>query len=931
MQEFTLLLHEFFYKKHTIPLMRQNDHHKYNKLREQFPFFRYVNYAYEKKDGNLHVKFTFDISGKYTFNPTLELAHKSFYRLSELSDGELDNIVFHIGMVELISYWKLTCSPKVIVEPHQLSRKQVEWWKKLYLNGLGEFFYLNGITPDPDEFMQIRSNGTKTSVVTKPLDKAKVLIPIGGGKDSVVTLELLKNTPFEIHPMMLNPREASVRTVEIAGYDLEQSVTVSRTLDPLMLELNQQGFLNGHTPFSALLAFVSVLTATVSGAGYVALSNENSANESTVPGTNINHQYSKSFEFEEDFKAYCREYLHPDLHYFSFLRPLTELQIAKLFAGFPQHFDSFRSCNVGSKKDVWCGKCPKCLFTQIILSPYVKRDRLQHIFRADLLDDISLKPVFEELTGVSPVKPFECVGTPDEINTAIAKAYGNTEQDSLPVLLKNYKFPANGDQNFNTLVRSFNCRNLLPAPFLKVLLSHLKVPVEDRFVLFLRSKFGPDPGILILGFGREGQSTYKILRRAYPDLTIHIADRNEAVREMDLVKEDAQVVFHLGEDYQSDMDSFTVVIKSPGVKPERTVKEVPLSSQTDLFLEFFGDQTIGVTGTKGKSTTSTLIYHLLKSSGRKTLLLGNIGVPPFDLTDSIEEDTLVVFEMSAHQLEYVKHAPHIAVLLNIFPEHLDHFGDFETYREAKYNIFKHQFAKDIAIQHQGFSADVTGRRWLFGHGKQEGLIAYTDGSKLVFAEQELTFELENDRQTLIGKHNLLNVTAALLAVYAAGIPPKEVFKHIFSFRSLPHRLEYVGKYGDVVFFNDSISTVPESTLAAIEALQQVRTLILGGYDRGIDYGQMVRELNESWVEHFIFLGKAGEVMRNGFEELQSEKDLVSVADIYEAVAYALKNTGPGGVCLLSPAAASYDQFHNFEHRGNAFKEALEKYRHKKSG
>ncbi len=907
--------------------MRQNDHHKYNKLREQFPYFRYVNYAYEKKEGSLHLKFTFDMAGKYTFTPSLKLVHRSFYRLDELSAAELDNLVFHIGMVELVSYWKLACPPEVIVEPHQLLPDQLSWWKKLYLNGLGEFFYLNGITPGPDDFMRIRSNGTKTELITRPPDKEKVLVPVGGGKDSVVTLELLKNTSFEVYPMMLNPREASVRTVEIAGFDMERSVVVERTLDPLMLELNNQGFLNGHTPFSALLAFVNVLAATVAGVKYVALSNENSANESTVPGTNINHQYSKSFEFEEDFMAYCRKYVHAEVHYFSFLRPLTELQIAGLFSRFPQHFDSFRSCNVGSKNDAWCGKCPKCLFTQIILSPFVPGEKLRQIFQADLLDDLSLKPVFEELTGISPVKPFECVGTPDEINTAITKAYGGTGKDDLPVLLKNYVFQVHGERNFDELIRSFNCLNMVPAPFLKVLLHHLSVPVEDRFILFLRSRFGPAPKILILGFGKEGQSSYKVLRRAYPDLTIHIADKNEEVRKQALLSADGQIVFHLGDNYQSGLNDYPVIIKSPGVKPETPVDSGRLSSQTDLFLEFFGDQTIGVTGTKGKSTTSSLIHHLLVSSGKKALLLGNIGVPPFDLADGIEQDMLVVFEMSAHQLEHVKHSPRIAVLLNVFPEHLDHFVDFDAYRKAKYNIFKYQRTEDIAVMHDDFSRVANGKRLLFGAGrKADGPDVFVEKDKIVFAHQDLAFDMNDGRLTLIGKHNLLNMAAALLAVQAAGVAPEEARQHISSFRPLPHRLEFAGRFGETEFYNDSISTVPESTLAAVEALGRVKTLILGGYDRGIDYRKMVEELNKSDVEHFIFLGKAGEVMKRIFEGLSSSKDLLTVADIDGAVAYALEHTGKG-ICLLSPAAASYDQFHNFEHRGNAFKEAL----HKKSG
>jgi len=910
--------------------MRQNDHHKYKKFREQFPYFRFVGYEYEQKNGDLNIRFTFDLSGKYTFTPTLKLVHRDFYGLNKIPQEELSNIIFHIGMIELISYWKLTCSQQVIIEPHRLTKEQLSWWKKLYYNGLGEFFYLNGINPDREELMHLQSNGAELTILNGELSGEKVLVPVGGGKDSIVTLELLKDTSFQVHPMILNPREASNRSVEISGYEMTQSVVVERTLDPLMLELNTQGFLNGHTPFSALLAFVNVLAAVASGTKYIALSNENSANESTVPGTNINHQYSKSFEFEQDFADYCNTYIHPDLAYFSFLRPLNELQIAGLFSQFPQHFDSFRSCNVGSKNDSWCGKCPKCLFTYIILSPFVPKEKLLNIFHGNLPDDVSLKTIFEELTGTLPVKPFECVGTPDEVNTALAKAYGGESPENLPALLKHYVFPVRGEENYKHLIRSFNNRHLLPAPFLKILLRHLSVPVPEQFGLFLKNKLGKDPKLLILGFGKEGQSTYRLLRKYYPDIPLHIADRNESVRKAELLEKDRQVFFHLGSGYQSALEDFPVVIKSPGIKIEKPIDGLILSSQTDLFLEFFNRQTIGVTGTKGKSTTSSLIHHLLAKSGKKTLLLGNIGVPPFDMVDKIDNETLIVFEMSAHQLENVSHSPHTAVLLNIFPEHLDHFKDIDAYRSAKHNILKYQKSKDVAIIHQQFATEARGERLLFGPEKQEGMIAFVDANKLVFFDLGKSFELNTDRKILIGKHNLLNILAALLVAHQYGLELAEAFVHVSSFRSLPHRLEFVGNHQGIDFYNDSISTVPESTLAAVEALGYVKTLILGGYDRGLDYRHLVQTLNKSRVEHFIFLGKTGEMMRKLFQEVDSAKNLVQVETIDEAVAYAFQNTG-SGICLLSPAAASYDQFHNFEHRGDAFKNAVEKQAHKKSG
>lgn len=458
-------------------MKRQANHKKFLELREQFPFFEYQSYSFQINNQSLSAEFVFNISDKYLFRPTITIPKWEFYVFENLEKKDLDIFVFNIGMVELISYWKSACPPKVIVKPFNLDEEQVRWWKKLYFNGLGEFFYLNGISAGLNDFMEIDSEGSDVPKSIIPFKNESVIVPIGGGKDSVVTLELLKRGGVEVFPMVLNPREASVRTIEEAGLNSNESIVVERKLDKLLLELNEQGFLNGHTPFSALLAFVSVLTAAISGIKNIALSNESSANESTVPDTDINHQYSKSIEFEEDFNWYLKKYIHPEINYFSFLRPVNELQIAKLFSGFSNHFSGFRSCNVGSKTDSWCGKCPKCLFTYIILSPFLRKDDLENIFGKDLFEDKSLLPVFDELTGVSEVKPFECVGTPDEVKAALwqtLKESGLTEE---PFLLKHFieqfgdKF-SRGD--FNLLLEQFDEKNFIPNKFLPILKDALR-------------------------------------------------------------------------------------------------------------------------------------------------------------------------------------------------------------------------------------------------------------------------------------------------------------------------------------------------------------------------------------------------------------------------------------------------------------------------
>ena len=445
---------------------------KFIQLREQFPRFVYQSYTFRIEKATLFLKFKFSLSDQYTFEPELEIPARSFYDWEVLSPAQMDNLVFHIGMIELVSYWKLACSPTIVIQPFKLSATQIAFWEKLYYHGLGEFFYLNGIQTSQSDFVSIKSESDETlSKMNFPLAQ-KVLVPVGGGKDSVVSLELLHGQN-EVIPFIINPRPASSNCALVAGFSEMQTAVVNRKLDPLMLQLNDQGFLNGHTPFSALLAFVSLLVAAGAGLRYIALSNESSANEPTVPGTQINHQYSKSLDFEQDFKNYVAQFIHPEMEYFSFLRPLNELQIAKLFSQFTAYHPVFRSCNVGSKTDSWCGKCPKCLFTWIILSPFIAQPKLEGLFNKNLLADPALITTLDELSGYSAVKPFECVGTISEVNAALQELLQRNKTENLPVLLKHYQSQLQqeniNDSQLKSILSERQSEHFLPAQFAQTL------------------------------------------------------------------------------------------------------------------------------------------------------------------------------------------------------------------------------------------------------------------------------------------------------------------------------------------------------------------------------------------------------------------------------------------------------------------------------
>ena len=344
--------------------------------------------------------------------------------MAALDREHLDGIIFHIGMIELISYWKCACPPTVLIKGRRLTDAQQRWWKKLYWKGLGEFFHINGIRSDESRFLSFQfeegSPSTEDFTYRRVEESEAVVVPIGGGKDSVVTLEQLRQKR-RVVPFIINPRGATLACARIAGFPHEEDIIIlRRQISPELLELNKSGYLNGHTPFSAMLAFYTLLVSAATGIRDVALSNESSANEPTIPGTDINHQYSKSSEFEEDFQQYVKENIADLNHYYSHLRPYCELEIARFFSQYPAYFPVFKSCNAGSKNDIWCCNCPKCLFAYIILSPFIDDPTMIRIFGEDLLDKPSLAPYFDELTGFAEEKPFECVGTIDEVNQAMS-------------------------------------------------------------------------------------------------------------------------------------------------------------------------------------------------------------------------------------------------------------------------------------------------------------------------------------------------------------------------------------------------------------------------------------------------------------------------------------------------------------------------------
>ena len=404
--------------------------------------------------------------------------------------------------------------------------------------------------------------------------------------------------------------------------------------------------------------------------------------------------------------------------------------------------------------------------------------------------------------------------------------------------------------------------------------------------------------ILILGFGREGKSSLAFIKKYLPHAIIGVADKNAEV----LKDLGDNVAVYSGDNYFDAVNDYDIVLKTPGITLlGKDIDLTKITSQTDLFLEEFNSQIIGVTGTKGKSTTSTLIYHLLKESGKDAILAGNIGIPIFDIIEQIDKKSIIVFELSAHQLQFIHRSPHIGILLNVFEEHLDHFGTFEAYRDAKLNIIRKMGETDWAVTNDEFcyEADKIMLHSLSYH--------YYD------------FGVNWDEVPLKGDHNRLNIKAALCAIYAFGIPVDEVLPHLYTFKPLEHRQELVGTFGGVTFYNDSISTIPQATIAALQTIKNVTFLLLGGFDREIDYSPLIGFLTHNPVKHILYTGKAGNRMCEMLKVAGYQGDIKNFKDLNEAFEIIRSLSENGDVCLLSPAAASYDQYRNFEERGRLFK------------
>lgn len=431
-----------------------------------------------------------------------------------------------------------------------------------------------------------------------------------------------------------------------------------------------------------------------------------------------------------------------------------------------------------------------------------------------------------------------------------------------------------------------------------------------------------DKRVLILGFGREGRSTLRRIVQAGAYASLAVADQTDVSSSLS----DPSIQVLSGASYMDALENFDLVFKSPGIVLPRDPSEYrcQFTSQMEVFFQAYRQQIIGITGTKGKSTVTTLLYHILKESGRDTVLAGNIGIPAFDILEDIHEGTRIICELSCHQLEYIHISPHVAVLLNIHEEHLDHYGTMKNYIHAKQQIYLHQEEEDLLFcDLSSMPSKNYCRAQIYTVSDRFSTAdILLSGTRIRFEQGD--FRIPAREIHLLGHHNHIDIAFDYAICHMLGLSDEDFEAGLKTYEPLPHRLSFIGEQAGVRYYDDSISTIGDTTIQALKSVPNVGSVLIGGMDRGIEYDDLITYLSTDPVPHIILMEATGQRIYQEIEErypdFRGKERLLLVDSLNEAVEAARRLTAPGMACILSPAAASYGIFKNFEERGDVFRD-----------
>ena len=861
---------------------------QYN-MAEKSTIFEFVSYRFEPAKKSIF--FDYKVSQKgispIFFTETIVLPKPP--NLNGVQPELLAKVLQGVHLALGISYYKLHCAGKIKTN-YSICKEESDFWNTFYKKGLGELFYRNKLNPNIFPGFPFDKKAKQENYRLERNNK--FLVGVAGGKDSIVASELLKKYGADFSAIFFETQKASLLVDNIINKMKVESFKVRRLLDDKIFD-KEAYYYSGHVPVSGMYAFLGILSGVFYHYSSFVVANEFSSNfgNTRYKGAIINHQWSKSSEFENLFQNYVKNFISPDLFYFSILRPFYEIRIAELFTNYKEYFYEFSSCNsnfkINSQEDetsenrLWCGQCSKCAFVFLILSPFLSKEVLISIFGSDLLEDPRLLVTFRDILGFGRAKPFDCVGTYEESRAALYMAKDKFRDD-----LAGEIFLPKIDPDDN---RYFFNEKKLP---LKIYFQGQRKPQELIEKVFKTQpssvpdylKFLGMRNALILGYGREGKAVEEYLKNNFYGIKIGIGEAKN------------------NSEYLSMQKSYDIAVRSPGI-PKEFLK-IPYTTATNIFFSYVKQlpdvKIIGVTGTKGKSTTASLIHHILKEAGKNTQLSGNIGIPMINaLSEKIKRGTIFVLELSSYQLDDIKYSPDIAVVTSLFPEHMNYHNGLKNYYKAKKNIIMHQEKEDIFV----FNPE---------NKKVAGWKSVAKGKTVPFAGADF---LDGVKSQLIGSHNKDNTRAAAAVAKELGIPDLTIKRAIETFKPLAHRLEFVGDFKNIRFYDDAISTTPESTILAIESLKDVDTIFLGGEDRGYNFSRLEKIIKKYKIKNIVLFPESGNKIKIGGEGL----NILKTKSMEEAVKFAYGHTEPGKICLLSCASPSYSIWRDFEEKGDQFK------------
>ena len=851
--------------------------------------------AWEKDE--LVVKVHFECE-EYCFEESFEYSFPPFVRQYE--EKEVQRAAEFVALAAVPSYYKAMLAKNIQCD-FDLTIEQVAFLQGLLGDGLAEFRFKNDIelTSSPS----LRSlNKVEFEEMSGTLNGQTAIVPIGGGKDSATSLEIVKRSGLDIVGFSVGSFPAIESCAKAASIEL---VHVNRQIDPKLFELNKSGFPNGHVPVTALTSALAILCATVMNAEKVIMSNESSADESTrvVDGYEVNHQWSKSSEAEKLIReAVASSGVRVD--YFSALRELSEFEIFSLFSNFEKFHGSITSCNNAFKideklrSDRWCCDCDKCRFVFLGLSAYLGPKKVAAIFGKNLFDDSGQLQGFKDLLGISDSKPFECVGTTMESRMLLRNClkFDDFNESVLGPALEETL------DGLNELEEKLT--NPISSNFIEASISDAIRDLQVEQYSVRLAEYLSEMKIGVVGLGRDTSSIIRFLSKYAGVSSFDISlPSNGAVSDsqFEIILEDNALTKYKDQlqlRQEAEILDCDIVFVSPGIsKYSDIVVALDSKATTPLawWLEYnkahFPNKCfIGVTGTKGKSTTASLLNHVLPNS----IVAGNLGfaVGNISVRELIECD-FVILEVSSFQASYVKKSPDIVAITSLFDCHIDWHRTPFKYRHDKLNLALHG-ASELIVSDTiaDFAPLLSEIRNVQGSNSRTDVITLVPsvGRSLLQRNQE--------------------VVRAVVGLVSPLISSKELDELLDSFAELKHRQEIISTKNGVVYVSDVLTTVDDFILRYPNANI---FLLLGGADREVDQSELIHGLNLRREKvRCICLPETGLMVESELKNSQRAEDLMT------GVNFAADLAEPGDIVLLAPGAPSFHRYKNYEDLADHF-------------